>query len=37
VMSVSNTGLTVCSSPSSSRSIRSLSPTGFGLSAMAAS
>jgi len=37
VMSVLNTVLTVCSSPSSNRSIRFLSPTGSGLSAMAAS
>ena len=35
--SVSNTPLTVCSSPSSSRSIRSSSPIGFGSSARAAS
>src|SRR5215831_2100000 len=37
VMSVLNTVLTVCSSPSWNRSIGSLSPTGFGLSAMVAS
>jgi hypothetical protein len=36
VLSVLNTVLTVCSSPSSNRSIRSWSPTGFGLLVMAA-